>query len=135
VPAWLPGPEAAEHTCQSIRYAPSAIRLENSLSDGRLQVFPAGSFNDELRGMDKKLGDYVIVHELLHFSVPNNGKLLKVLMRVPLENWEQSDARLEGPRSRTPARAGEGENSFKVRFQVPSPAQIADRAANRRALR
>lgn len=33
------------------------------------------NFNEELLGMDKKLGEYVIVHELLHFSVPNHGKL------------------------------------------------------------
>src|SRR5204863_5242606 len=33
------------------------------------------SFNDELLGLDREVGDYVIVHELLHFSVPNHGKL------------------------------------------------------------
>lgn len=51
------------------------------------------SFNDELLGMDTILGDYVIVHELLHFSVPNHGKLWKALMRAhlgPYENYEAS---------------------------------------------
>lgn len=38
------------------------------------------SFNDELLSMDRKLGDYVIVHELLYFFVPNHGKLWKMLM-------------------------------------------------------
>ena len=33
------------------------------------------SFNDELLEMHRDLGDYVIVHELLHFAVPNHGKL------------------------------------------------------------
>jgi len=42
------------------------------------------SFNDELLSLDPKLGDYVIVHELLHFSVPNHGKLWKSLMRAQL---------------------------------------------------
>jgi predicted metal-dependent hydrolase len=37
-------------------------------------------FNDELVVMDRELGYYVIVHELLHFSVPNHGKLWKSLM-------------------------------------------------------
>ena len=46
------------------------------------------SFNDELLGMDTKLGDYVIVHELLHFSVPNHGKLWKALMRAHLGDYE-----------------------------------------------
>jgi len=37
------------------------------------------SFMLELR---KELQDYVIVHELLHFHVPNYGKLWKSLMRA-----------------------------------------------------
>lgn len=40
------------------------------------------SFNDELLGMPKEFGDYVIVHELLHCAVPNHGKLCKSLMRA-----------------------------------------------------
>jgi predicted metal-dependent hydrolase len=52
------------------------------------------SFNDELLGMDRKFGDYVIVHELLHFSVPNHGKLWKALMRAHLGNWEELERRL-----------------------------------------
>lgn len=53
------------------------------------------SFNDELLGMDTKLGDYVIVHELLHFSVPNHGKLWKMLMRAHLGAWEEMEQRLK----------------------------------------
>jgi predicted metal-dependent hydrolase len=53
------------------------------------------SFNDELLGMDTKLGDYVIVHELLHFSVPNHGKLWKMLMRAHLGDWEKVERRLK----------------------------------------
>jgi predicted metal-dependent hydrolase len=52
------------------------------------------SFNDELIDMDRRLGDYVIVHELLHFSVPNHGKLWKSLMRAHLGNWETFAAEL-----------------------------------------
>lgn len=44
--------------------------------------------------MDTKLGDYVIVHELLHFSVPNHGKLWKMLMRAHLGEWEKLEKRL-----------------------------------------
>ena len=53
------------------------------------------SFNDELLGMDTKLGDYVIVHELLHFSVPNHGRLWKMLMRAHLGDWEKIERRLK----------------------------------------
>jgi predicted metal-dependent hydrolase len=52
------------------------------------------SFNDELLGMDREIGDYVIVHELLHFSVPNHGKLWKSLMRVHLGEYEEIEERL-----------------------------------------
>ena len=53
------------------------------------------SFNDELLGMERELGDYVIVHELLHFTVPNHGKLWKSLMRVHLGDYEYLEARMK----------------------------------------
>ncbi len=56
-------------------------------------IFGKGS-NDELLGMPKELGDYVIVHELLHFVVPNHGKLWKSLMRVHLGEYEKLEKRL-----------------------------------------
>jgi predicted metal-dependent hydrolase len=52
------------------------------------------SFNSELLDVDHELGDYVIVHELLHFSVPNHGKLWKSLMRAHLGNYERLDEQL-----------------------------------------
>jgi predicted metal-dependent hydrolase len=53
------------------------------------------SFNDELLGLERALGDYVIVHELLHFSVPNHGKLWKSLMRAHLGDYEKHEDELE----------------------------------------
>jgi hypothetical protein len=35
-----------------------------------------------------------IVHELLHFSVPNDGKLWKLLMRVDFGNYEHLEVPL-----------------------------------------
>ncbi len=52
-------------------------------------------FNTDLLVVDRKLGDYVIVHELLHFSVPNHGKLWKSLMTAHLGNYEKLGARLD----------------------------------------
>lgn len=52
------------------------------------------NFNSELLSLDRNLGDYVIVHELLHFSVPNHGKLWKSLMRARLGNYERLEAQL-----------------------------------------
>ena len=53
------------------------------------------SFNDELLGLERVLGDYVIVHELLHFSVPNHGKLWKSLMRAHCGDYEKHAHELE----------------------------------------
>ncbi|MDE2176519.1 MAG: M48 family metallopeptidase [Betaproteobacteria bacterium] len=46
------------------------------------------NFSDELPALKPELWDYVIVHELLHFSVPNHGKLWKSLMRSHLGDYE-----------------------------------------------
>jgi predicted metal-dependent hydrolase len=53
------------------------------------------NFNAELMEMDEKVRDYVIVHELLHFSVPNHGKLWQSLMHVHLGEYEVCEAALK----------------------------------------
>ena len=52
------------------------------------------NFNADLLVLDQGLWDYVIVHELLHFSVPNHGKLWKSLMRAHLGSYEAMEAEL-----------------------------------------
>jgi len=52
-------------------------------------------FNIELLDMDIEIGDYVIVHELLHFIVPNHGKLWKSLMSAHLGDYEALELRLK----------------------------------------
>jgi len=44
------------------------------------------TFNLELLGMERSLGEYVILHELLHYHAPNHGKLWKSLMEAHLPN-------------------------------------------------
>ena len=53
------------------------------------------NFNAELLSVDRAVGDYVIVHELLHFSVPHHGKLWKSLMRAHLGDYEKLAQRLQ----------------------------------------
>jgi predicted metal-dependent hydrolase len=62
------------------------------------------TFSDELLDLPPELQDYVIVHELLHLSVPNHGKLWKALMRVHLGNWAGLEHRLE--QAAQPSRSG-----------------------------
>ena len=52
------------------------------------------NFNAELLDLKQSLWDYVIVHELLHFSVPNHGKLWKSLMSAHLGDYKRAEAEL-----------------------------------------
>ena len=52
------------------------------------------NFSDELPDLRPELWDYVIVHELLHFSVPNHGKLWQSLMRAHLGEYEAYEGEL-----------------------------------------
>jgi predicted metal-dependent hydrolase len=52
------------------------------------------NFSDDLLALDRELADYVIVHELLHFHVPNHGKLWKSLMRAYLGDYERAESKL-----------------------------------------
>jgi predicted metal-dependent hydrolase len=58
------------------------------------------NFNTKLLDMNKDVGDYVIVHELLHFSVPNHGKLWKSLMTAYLGDYGRMEKKLKQPSKR-----------------------------------
>ena len=53
------------------------------------------NFNKELLDIDKELGEYVIVHELIHFNVPNHGKLWKSLMSAYIYDYEKTELKLK----------------------------------------
>jgi predicted metal-dependent hydrolase len=52
------------------------------------------TFDESLLSKSRDLQDYVIVHELLHVSVPNHGKLWKSLMRAYLGDYEKYEEEL-----------------------------------------
>ena len=52
------------------------------------------TFDESLLSKPGDLQDYVIVHELLHVSVPNHGKLWKSLMRAHLGDYERYEEEL-----------------------------------------
>lgn len=54
------------------------------------------TFDESLLSNPRELQDYVIVHELLHLSVPNHGKLWKNLMRAHLGDYEIYEKELRG---------------------------------------
>jgi predicted metal-dependent hydrolase len=53
------------------------------------------TFNLELLGMERSLGEYVILHELLHYHIPNHGRLWKSLMMAYMPDHEKREKRLK----------------------------------------
>ena len=74
---------------KSIALRPMKNKWASCSTDGNL------NFNKELLEIDKELGKYVIVHELLHFNVPNHGKLWKSLMTAYLGDYIKMEETLK----------------------------------------
>lgn len=52
------------------------------------------TLNTELLDLPMTLGEYVIVHELVHLLAPNHGKVFKSFMAAYLPDWEERGAML-----------------------------------------
>lgn len=53
------------------------------------------NFNEELLQLEEVIGNYVIVHELLHFRYPNHGRVWKSLMTAYLGDYEKTEKKLK----------------------------------------
>jgi predicted metal-dependent hydrolase len=73
---------------RSITVRPMRTKWASCSTAGRL------TFDASLPDLADDLQDYVIVHELLHFQVPNHGKLWKSLMRAHLGDYENMEKKL-----------------------------------------
>ncbi|MDW7776255.1 MAG: M48 family metallopeptidase [Methanosarcinales archaeon] len=78
---------------KALAIRPMKNKWASCSTDGNL------NFNKELLDMEKEIGDYVIVHELLHFNIPNHGKLWKSLMTAYLGDYELIENRLNKMKS------------------------------------
>lgn len=74
---------------QALAVRPMKSKWASCSTNGNL------NFSTDLLALDQELSDYVIVHELLHFFVPNHGKLWKSLMRAHLGEYEEMEKRLK----------------------------------------
>ncbi len=74
---------------QSLAVRPMKSKWASCSTNGNL------NFSTELLVLDQELSDYVIVHELLHYFVPNHGKLWKSLMRAHLGDYEKLEAKIK----------------------------------------
>ena len=75
---------------RTVTVRPMTTKWASCSTAGRL------TFDSSLLSMPGGLQDYVIVHELLHFHVPNHGRLWKSLMRTHLGKFEDKETQLRG---------------------------------------
>jgi predicted metal-dependent hydrolase len=68
---------------------PMSNKWASCSTDGNL------NFNQELLDIDKRLGEYVIVHELIHFVAPNHSRLWKSLMISYFNDYEEREKELK----------------------------------------
>jgi predicted metal-dependent hydrolase len=52
------------------------------------------TLNSELLEIPKLLGEFVIVHEVVHIIAPNHGKVFKSFMFAYLPDWQERERRL-----------------------------------------
>ena len=53
------------------------------------------TLDTDLLALPKELGEFVIVHELVHLLVPNHGKVFKSFMHAYLPDWEIREKQLQ----------------------------------------
>ena len=53
------------------------------------------TLNAELLTLPRELGEYAIVHELVHLLVPSHSKLFKSYLHAYLPDWEARGVRLD----------------------------------------
>lgn len=81
--------EKLDITVNTLALRPMANKWASCSTNGNL------NFNLELLDLDKEIGDYVIVHELLHFKAPNHGRLWKSLMSAYLGDYQEVESKLK----------------------------------------
>jgi hypothetical protein len=52
------------------------------------------TLNTDLLALRRELGEYVLVHELVHLLVPNHGKVFKSFLYAYLPDWERLEQEL-----------------------------------------
>ncbi len=52
------------------------------------------TLNTDLLTLPRDLGEYVIVHELVHLLAPNHGKVFKSFLLAYLPDWQTRDQAL-----------------------------------------
>jgi predicted metal-dependent hydrolase len=72
----------------AVHLRPMTTKWASISTRGRLTL------NTDLLGLPRDLGEYVIVHELVHLLAPNHGKVFRSFLFAYLPDWERRERRL-----------------------------------------
>lgn len=143
-PPTAPAPDERWHDAEELRWAARHWATRMSVKLARVQVrqmtnkwasiSTAGrlTFNSELLDVPKPLGEFVIVHELVHLLAPNHGPVFKSFLHAYLPDWKQRERELRQRTSGTSkdkstARKGVhrrgGQQSAAVAARAASPSE------------
>ncbi|MBA2362254.1 MAG: M48 family metallopeptidase, partial [Chloroflexia bacterium] len=73
-----------------VQLRPMSRKWASMSQSGRLTL------NTELLDLPRDLGEYVIVHELVHLLVPNHGRVFKSFLHAYMPEWEERERELQG---------------------------------------
>jgi len=87
---------AVRHWAARIGVKPPQVYLQR-MHRKWASVSTAGrlTLNLELLDLPRELGEFVIVHELVHLLAPNHGKVFKSFMYAYMPDWEKREAALQ----------------------------------------
>jgi predicted metal-dependent hydrolase len=78
-----------------IHLRPMRTKWASISTSGRMTL------NTDLLDLPKELGEFVIVHELVHLLVPNHGRVFKSFMYAYMPDWETRERHLQAHASET----------------------------------
>lgn len=73
-----------------LRVKPNQVRIQHMTRKwASWSTSGRATFAEELLRKPTVFVDYVVVHELLHFRVPNHGRLFKSLLTAYIPRWRE----------------------------------------------
>jgi predicted metal-dependent hydrolase len=87
---------AARHWATRIGVKPARVQIR-AMQTKWASISTTGSMTLDLGllTLPKELGEFVIVHELVHLLVPNHGRVFKSFMHAYLPDWETREKQLQ----------------------------------------
>jgi predicted metal-dependent hydrolase len=95
------------HDADELRWAARHWATRIGVKVPRIQLRPMHSkwasistagrltLNTDLLGVPKPLGEFVIVHELVHLLAPNHGRVFKSFLHAYLPDWKAHEQQLK----------------------------------------